>query len=290
MAADGPSSIVKAAADGKAVAAAIIAAQGEAPPPAEAEAVRVDLQKMVVRRARREYRVPISFSPLDRTGRFRRHRCRVTRLRRPWPRPSRCLDCHEICSLCVGVCPNMALMTYEMDPFAAALPALTVDGSEVVAGEQHAYRADQTLQIAVLTDFCNECGNCATVCPTSGDPYKDKPRLYLDRADFEAEKDNAFMVFSDGTIEGRWNGETHRLSVNGAVEYSSPSFSARLDAETLAVLEATAGDGTVEGQTLSLNPAADMYVLLRGLQGSMPHIPVMAEDTGTKVAHPGYEE
>ena len=34
----------------------------------------------------------------------------------------------------------------------------------------------------MLTDFCNECGNCVTFCPTSGEPYRDKPRLYLDRA------------------------------------------------------------------------------------------------------------
>ena len=142
----------------------------------------------------------------------------------------------------------------------------------------------------MLTDFCNECGNCTTACPTSGDPYKDKPRLYLDQADFEAEKDNAFMMFADGSIEGRWNGETHRLSLNGAVEYTSPSFSARLDTETFDLLEATAGDGTVEGQALSLEPAADLFVLLRGLQGSAAHVPVMADEAGTKVPHPGYEE
>ena len=181
-------------------------------------------------------------------------------------------------------------MTYEMDPFAVALPALTVDGGAVVAGDQHAYRASQTLQIAVLTDFCNECGNCTTVCPTSGDPYKDKPRLYLDRADFEAEKDNAFMVFEDGSMEGRWSGETHRLSVNGSVEYSTPSFSARLDAGTFALLDATAAPGLLDGQALSLTPAADMFVLLQGLQGSMAHLPAMTSETGTKIETPGYPE
>jgi putative selenate reductase len=184
----------------------------------------------------------------------------------------------------------MALMTYEMDPFAAALPALTVDGNSVVAGEKHAYRAAQTLQIAVLTDFCNECGNCTTACPTSGDPYKDKPRLYLDRADFEAEKDNAFMVFEDGSMEGRWNGETHRLSVNGSVEYSTPSFTARLDPETFGLIEATPGDGTLDGQALSLNPAADMFVLLRGLRASMAHLPAMTGEAGSKIGSPGYQE
>jgi putative selenate reductase len=291
VAADGPSSIVKAAADGKAVAAAIIAAQDETPITTEETPVRVDLHEMVVRRSRREYRVPISFSPLDERDGFGETVLGFT-AEEAMAEAGRCLDCHEICSLCVGVCPNMALMTYEMEPFTTALPTLTTDGTGVVTGEKHAYRADQTLQIAVLTDFCNECGNCTTACPTSGNPYQDKPRLYLDRADFEAEKDNAFMVFADGSIEGRWSGETHRLAVNGAVEYSSPSFSARLDTESFGLLEATVADGTVKGQALSLSPAADMFVLLQGLQGSMPHLPVMATDagSGTKVPHPRYEE
>ena len=287
----GPSSIVKAAADGKTVAAAIIAAYGQASPAPGEEPVRVDLHEMTVRRARREYRVPIEFSPLDERDGFDETVLGYT-AEQAVAEASRCLDCHEICSLCVGVCPNMALMTYEMDPFAAALPALSVDGARVVAGEKHAYRAVQTLQIAVLTDFCNECGNCTTACPTSGDPYKDKPRLYLDRADFEAEKDNAFMMFADGSIEGRWNGETHRMSVNGAVEYSSPSFSARLDSGTFGLLEATPGQGTVDGQALSLGPAADMFVLLRGLQGSMAHLPVMSKNGAShaRIEHPGYQE
>jgi NADPH-dependent glutamate synthase beta subunit-like oxidoreductase len=291
VAADGPSSIVKAAAQGKAVAAAIIAAGAEAPAEPEQDPIRIDLQEMVKKRARREYRVPIALSPVDQRDGFDQTVLGYS-ADQAMAEASRCLDCHEICSLCVGVCPNMALMTYESDTFRTALPALKVEGTDVVAGERHAYRAGQALQIAVLTDLCNVCGNCTTACPTSGDPYKDKPRLYLDRGDFEAQQDNAFMLFADGAIEGRWNGETHRLAVNGAVEYSSPSFAARLDAETFGLLEATVGDGTVEGEELSLDPAADMFVLLRGLQGSMAHLPVMADETAadTRVPHPGYEE
>jgi hypothetical protein len=33
-----------------------------------------------------------------------------------------------------------------------------------------------------------------------------------------------------------------------------------------------------------------MFILLKGLQGSMEHLPVMAESPGTFVTHPGYEE
>ncbi len=146
----------------------------------------------------------------------------------------------------------------------------------------------------MLTDFCNECGNCTTACPTSGEPYRDKPRLYLDRTDFLAQDDNAFMVFSDGSIEGRFGGETHRLALNGAVEYSSPAVSARLDAHSLELLEALPGEGAADGRGPTLQPAADMFVLLTGLQGSMPHLPLMAPEgetvAATTVAHPGYRE
>jgi putative selenate reductase len=235
--------------------------------------------------------VPIELAPLDQRDGFEQTVLGYS-AEQAMAEASRCLDCHRICSLCVGVCPNMALLTYESEPFTAALPALHVSGGEVVVAERHAYRAEQPLQIAVLTDLCNECGNCTTACPTSGQPYRDKPRLYLDRADFEAEADNAFMLFAEGAIEGRWNGETHRLSVNGTVEYRSPSLTARLDPETLEVMEAAPAESAVEGQALSLDPAADMLVLLRGLVGSMPHLPTVAAaaEAGTRVAHPGYEE
>ncbi len=134
VAAHGPSSIVKAAADGKVVAAAIAAKHGTARAmPAHAERP-IDLHEMVVRRSRREYRVPIRFSPLEERDGFEETVLSYTP-EEAMREASRCLDCHEICSLCVGVCPNMALMTYQMAPVAADLPTLTVQGGAVVAGE-----------------------------------------------------------------------------------------------------------------------------------------------------------
>ncbi len=43
-------------------------------------------------------------------------------------------------------------------------------------------RCDQTVQTLNIADFCNECGNCATFCPTAGAPYQDKPRFWIDQA------------------------------------------------------------------------------------------------------------
>jgi putative selenate reductase len=210
---------------------------------------------------------------------------------------SRCLDCDTICSLCVGVCPNMALMTYQMAPVGADLPELAVVGGAVVAAGSTPFVVDQRLQIAVLTDFCNECGNCVTACPTSGTPYRDKPRLYLDRADFEAQSSNAFMLLGSGVIEGRFGGATHRLAAHapdatgghdGRIEYTGPDFRAVLDRDTFGVVEATP-TGAAGGEELSLEPAAVMATLLAGVTGSLPHIPTAA-DGGTRVVHPGYTE
>ena len=159
-------------------------------------------------------------------------------------------------------------------------------------GESARFAVDQSLQIAVLTDFCNECGNCVTACPTSGEPYRDKPRLYLDRPDFEAEKDNAFWVEQRGettVVEARWDGETHRLTINGQVEYSAPALQATLADKTLELITAAPGESAADGQSVSLEPAAQMYAFWRGLSGSLPQVP-MAGVEGTKVEHPGYPE
>ena len=298
VAGHGPSSIVRAAADGKRVAAAIAAAFGATPrsdPGAEpaGEGVPPDVQALVVRRARREYRVPIRASDPDRRDGFEETVLGYSP-EEAMREAGRCLDCDRICSLCVGVCPNVALMTYEIALVRADLPVLVVSNGAVAASGSTPFVAGQRLQVAVLTDFCNECGNCVTACPTSGTPYRDKPRLYLDRADFEAQSSNAFMLLGDGVMEARFDGETHRIVArlpdaadgrDGCIQYTAPGFRAVLDRDTFAVIEATP-TGTAEGESLSLEPAAVMATLLAGVTGSLPHIPVVGEG-GTRVAPPG---
>jgi ferredoxin len=131
--------------------------------------------------------------------------------------------------------------------------------------------------VAVLADMCNECGACVTACPTSGRPYRDKPRLYVDAADFAAEASNAFRLLADGVIEGRFDGTTHRLtSTDGILAYEAPGLRATLDRATFAVLEAAPtgdGAGPADGAPASLEPAAVLATLLAGFAGSAAHLP-----------------
>jgi putative selenate reductase len=203
---------------------------------------------------------------------------------------ARCLDCDTLCSLCVGVCPNLALLTYEAAPMRVEVPVLAARDGTLVPSGTRPFAVAQRYQVAVLADLCNECGTCVTACPTAGRPYVDKPRLHVDAADFAAEADNAFLVLGDAAIEGRFGGVTHRLDRrpdDPTCVYWAPGVRAVLDATTFAVLEAEV-TGPVEPGERSLAPAAVLATLLAGIAGSAPHLPTAGDATGggTRVAAP----
>ncbi len=104
------------------------------------------------------------------------------------------------------------------------------------------------------------------------------------------------MVFREAekwTMNARWQGETHRIELNGKLDYDGPLFSARLDPDgfKLEHIEATAGIHS--GDTLSLEACVTMYVLLNGLRQSLPHLPAALSDEIAslgRISHPGYSE
>ena len=288
---DGPSSIVEAAADGKAIAASILG-RSSAQTPLDAG---LDTTELLRKRSLRQWRVPVAHTPLE-----DRHEANEVVLtfneQQAQTEAARCLDCHEYCSLCVGVCPNLALQTWQTEPFEVQLPDLRVGPDGVSSQPGKTWSVEQAFQIAVLTDFCNECGNCTTFCPTAGEPYLEKPRLYLDRAEFEAQQDNAFMVFRDAdswAMEARWQDETHRIELNGKLDYQGPLFSAQLNPESFEPTQVEVAAGVGNGDLLPLEPAVTMYALLNGLKKSLPFLPsarLVGSFDNEKISHPGYEE
>jgi NADPH-dependent glutamate synthase beta subunit-like oxidoreductase len=270
----GPASVVSAAGDGRRAAASIAAALGRPELRPAAPRHPVDMDGLLVRRAHREYRVPIRMvAPERRDFEETTHGYSTAEAARE---ASRCLDCGDLCSYCVGVCPNVALLTYLAEPVRLELPSLAVADGEVRPGQTVPFIVDQRYQVAVLADFCNECGACVTACPTSGSPWRDKPRLYLDRADFEAEDANAFLLLGASAMEGRFDGSTHRLEIGGGISYRSPALTASLDPATFALLRATPA-GHADPSVVSLEPAAVMATLLTGLSRSRPHLTRLAE-------------
>ena len=274
---DGPETIVKAVGDGRKIARSIRAREEgvREPEPKAGHFENVDVVDMLRRRSRREPRVHVAQLPFDQRHNFNE----VVQPLAPadaMREAQRCLDCNKMCSLCVAVCPNLAFMTYRAVPFAASLPVLRAEGGSLATTGSKRFVVEQRFQVAVLTDFCNECGNCVTFCPTSGRPYRDKPRLYLKRPEFDLQRDNAFMLFRRGDawgMRGRFGGASHEIVLNGALDYASPQLSACIDPLDFSLKSAQLA-GAADGDTMSLEPCAVMYVLLKSLRDSLPHLPV----------------
>lgn len=190
---------------------------------------------------------------------------------------ARCLDCHKLCSYCVGVCPNLALFTYKNNVSGTwMLPVLSNRRGKWLVEKEVPVCIGQRYQVAVLTDFCNECGNCVTFCPAAGKPYLDKPRLYLTGREFEAQRDNAYLITRDDgkwAIHARVGGKTISLIwQDDHLGVTTPGFSATLDPSTLQIRHVQESSIHDDGN-LSLEPVAGMWVLLNVLKDEMPYFP-----------------
>ncbi len=92
----------------------------------------------------------------------------------------RCLLCDELCDICTTVCPNMANQHYNVKPAIYNVQKLIIDSGKVLDTEEaQPVVINQKYQTLNIADWCNECGNCATFCPTAGKPYVDKPKVHL---------------------------------------------------------------------------------------------------------------
>lgn len=271
----GPSSIVVAAGDGRRIAADILRRFGVAPPgrPAPKDG-RAQAERLLTLRARRDRRVAIpELGPDEREG-FAEV---VGTLDEVSARneAARCLECDLMCSTCVTVCPNRAFLTYELEPLAVEWPRLIVGvgGLERTGCVQQ--KVEQPLQVAVVNDLCNACGNCTEFCPTAGLPHEDKPRLLLDPEPFESFHDNAVLISNGGKeleLIGRFAGATHRLAWGDRLRYRGPLVDAELDPGTAEVLTVRPAPAAAEGNEVDWSPCLTLLLLARGLRTSHPDL------------------
>ena len=269
VAGEGPSNIVGALGDGRRI-ARDIRRREEGVEPAKKETQQGDLVDLLRRRALRDWRVKERHRPPEERKGFEE----IVKTLTPEDaiaEAERCLDCDLFCSTCVSVCPNLAFFTYETAALEVSLPVLEGRDGGWIETSKTSFALGQSLQVAVLTDFCNECGNCESFCPTARAPYQDKPRLYLDGREFEAETDNAYHLRGDTeawTLRARFDGATHELSIGEEWRYRSPNASVLFAPGTLDVIEAECEDG----ERVSLDRCATMFVLGRGSMRSMGHL------------------
>ncbi len=275
---DGPASIVKACGDARKIVASIRQKQ-ENIPAGKTQNLTVDMPELLQRRCHREKRIEVHNRPVSDRQNFKEVVPTLT-TEQAQKEAQRCLDCHKLCSICASVCPNMAIMTYQNEPFSIKLPKIEIKQEKIEFGENQILEINQLYQIAIFADFCNQCGNCATFCPTAGKPYQDKPRIFLYKADFVEQSNNAFMIFKDSqttwTIQGRFQNQLHNLIYQenlSLLTYQTPAFEIKLNSTNFQIMETTLLQNLAIDQSISLEPLATLWVLLKAMKKSMPHIP-----------------
>ncbi|MBA4322133.1 MAG: putative selenate reductase subunit YgfK [Odoribacter sp.] len=107
----------------------------------------------------------------------------------------RCLHCDEICNICTTVCPNFANYSYEITPVRYNLQrAVMLDNGTMEIQNDKVFEVNQRYQILNIANYCNECGNCNTFCPSDSAPYKEKPKFYLTVSSFNKAEKGYFLA------------------------------------------------------------------------------------------------
>jgi putative selenate reductase len=176
---------------------------------------------------------------------------------------SRCLGCDTLCNICTTVCPNRANIGYETRPFKAATYAVSDSSGGPVVRRTGTFTVNQTHQVANIGDFCNECGNCTTFCPSAGSPYRDKPKLYLRRETLEREESG--FAIEKGVIYRKTGGREMLLRDRGdSYSFETDKLKAKVDRESFAVVEVLFHE-PVDGE-VDLSDIAEMAFLYRALK------------------------
>jgi putative selenate reductase len=181
---------------------------------------------------------------------------------------SRCLQCGDVCSVCVTVCPNRANNYYLTK--AADVPVWKVDfQAKDPSFEIESYlKIQQKYQVFNVADFCNECGNCTTFCPTKGSPFSDKPRFCLTEKSFN-QTENGFFLQKDSvatTLLHRNGDKVMKLTKDETVyEFSDEEISASFDLVDFHIINIV--KLKPENSGIILKNAAEMKVLIDSVTG-----------------------
>lgn len=175
----------------------------------------------------------------------------------------RCLSCDVICNICATVCPNRANLAYRITPFKASVfkAVLKNNTTQIVPNGQ--LLITQPVQIINIADFCNECGNCTSFCPTAGSPYRDKPRFYLSESVFHAEKSGYYL--NGDSIYKYENGYKFVLTKKeSSFIYQTDDLTADIEKDSFNIKNIEFKNQA--DQVHELNCAAELIFLLKNLQ------------------------
>jgi putative selenate reductase len=169
----------------------------------------------------------------------------------------RCLYCDDICNICVGVCPNFANVGFESAKIRIPVYKVYNNGNKKFKVTNH-FEIEQEHQIFNIADFCNECGNCITFCPTSGSPFQTKPRFYLTEESFNNEEYGYLISKNQLKYKGEFGIESLSLK-NEFVIYENDNIVVNFNKNNFDLVDIKFKNNKME--ELILERASEMYYL-----------------------------
>ena len=176
---------------------------------------------------------------------------------------ARCLQCDELCNVCVTVCPNRANMGFTIEPTALKVQQARPAGDGFEITDLETVRVEQRYQVLNIGDYCNECGNCTTFCPTSGSPYLDKARFHVTAESFASSR-RGYYFTADNRLECKQNDHdaSLELTTDGFI-YENETVRATLGNDYSAQNVVFKGTGTTP---VDLRQAAEMAILCQAVR------------------------
>ncbi|MCD4832477.1 MAG: putative selenate reductase subunit YgfK [Bacteroidales bacterium] len=178
----------------------------------------------------------------------------------------RCLYCDEICNICTTVCPNFANYSYEIEPVSYYLQkAIQLENGEIEIQNEGLFEVNQKYQILNIANFCNECGNCNTFCPTNSAPYKEKPKFWLTKSSFDMAEEGFYFENTENkrTLIFKQNGKIISLAeTQNEYIYKTDEVNAQFNKEDFVILKVNFKSTSVK--EIDFEFAAEMSLLLKG--------------------------
>jgi putative selenate reductase len=265
----GPSTLIKAIGDGKKVAESIMRrASKQEKIPKRVSTKRSDAAQLLKRRARRQHGAKL---PEIDSGQRSGFDLVIQTLDEGTAQKeaARCLQCNERCSVCVTVCPNRANVEFRVPPVEVNVQRCRRNNRRIEVADLETVRIEQEYQVVNVADFCNECGNCATFCPTSGAPYNDKAKLHLARASYDTSSFGYHFVsidellWKDGTQSARL-----KRTKDGLI-FENHAVKAKIDPVSYTV---EVVDIMVAGNSwVTLRPAVELSILFQAIGSQIPY-------------------
>ena len=165
------------------------------------------------------------------------------------------------------ICPNRANYYYQSNPSETPVWKVLFAGDSFTFEKINEIKINQKYQILNIADFCNECGNCTTFCPSNGAPYKDKPKFYLSSKSFN-ETDHGFMLskLKDKTVLISKNNVsiTTLTKAKDVYEYETEKIKIIFSQDDFIPKEAIAFDPSIK--EADLEEAASLKILMEAAE------------------------